>query len=141
MIISDLGAALTTLIMVAFLVTGKIEIWHIYLANAINSIFGTFQYPAFTAATTLLVPKKYLARASGMNEFAQALGELLSPVLAGVLLGIIQLSGIMFLDLTSFLFALATLLLVRFPQHKVTRSQENKKNLTIHTSHLRFPLS
>ena len=131
MIFSDLGAALSSLVIVFLLLTGKIEIWHIYLANAVSSICNAFQAPAFTAATTLLVPKKDLARASGMNELSEALGELLSPVLAGVLLGIIHLSGIIALDLASFLFALTTLLLVRFPSHKLRlgaeHNQENNK--------------
>lgn len=127
MIFSDLGAALSTLVMVFLLFTGKIEVWHIYLANAVSSICNAFQAPAFTAATTLLVPKKHLARASGMNELSEALGELLSPVLAGVLLGIIHLSGIIALDLASFLFAVTTLLFVRFPNHKLRRGAEHKQ--------------
>ena len=132
MILSDSGAALTTLIMVALLVTGKIQIWHIYLATAVSSSFSAFQWPAYSAATTLLVPKKHLGRASGMTQLAQGLGQLLAPILGGVLLGVIQLSGIFVLDLSSFLFALTTLLLVRFPHHNVTPSQ-----LTNQTSLLR----
>ncbi len=133
MILSDSGAAFITLTLAALLVvTGKIPIWHIYLASALISSFSAFQWPAYSAATTLLVPKKHLGRASGMTQLAQALGQLLSPVLGGVLLGIIQLSGMFVLDLSSFLFALTTLLLVRFPHHKVTPSyQTNKTSLLI----------
>ncbi|NEO43702.1 MAG: MFS transporter [Moorea sp. SIO4A3] len=127
MILSDSGAALSTLIMVFLLVTGKIQIWHIYLASVVISSFSAFQWPAYSAATTLLVPKKHLGRASGMTQLAQGLGQLLAPILGGVLLGVIQLSGIFVLDLSSFLFALTTLLLVRFPHHKVTQSQLTNK--------------
>ncbi len=128
MILSDSGAAFITLTLAALLVvTGKIPIWHIYLASALISSFSAFQWPAYSAATTLLVPKKHLGRASGMNQLAQALGQLLSPVLGGLLLGIIQLSGMFVLDLSSFLFALTTLLLVRFPHHKVTPSHQTNK--------------
>ena len=127
MILSDSGAAVSTLTIAALLFTGQIQIWHIYLATAVSSSFSAFQWPAYSAATTLLVPKKHLGRASGMIQFAQALGQLLAPVLGGVLLGVIQLSGIFVLDLSSFIFALTTLLLVRFPDHKVTQSQETNK--------------
>jgi MFS family permease len=127
MILSDSGAAVSTLTIAALLVTGQIQIWHIYLATAVGSSFSAFQWPAYSAATTLLVPKKHLGRASGMIQFAQALGQLLAPLLGGVLLGVIQLSGIFVLDLSSFVFALTTLLLVRFPDHKVTQSQETNK--------------
>ena len=127
MILSDSGAALSTLTMVALMVTGKMQIWHIYLASVVISSFSAFQWPAYKAATTLLVPKKHLGRASGMTQLAQSLGQLLAPILGGILLGVIQLSGIFVLDLSSCLFALTTLLLVRFPHHKVTRSQQTNK--------------
>ena len=128
MILSDSGAAFITLTLAALLVvTEKIPIWHIYLASALISSFSAFQWPAYSAATTLLVPKKHLGRASGMTQLAEALGQLLSPVLGGLLLGIIHLSGMFVLDLSSFLFALTTLLLVRFPHHKVTPSHQTNK--------------
>jgi hypothetical protein len=39
----------------------------------------------------MLVPKEHLPRASGMVQSAQACAQLISPLLAGVLLGIVQL--------------------------------------------------
>ncbi|MEM9092189.1 MAG: MFS transporter, partial [Cyanobacteria bacterium P01_F01_bin.53] len=66
--------------------------------------------------------KKYLGRASGMIQLSQALGKLLAPILAGIFLSLIHLSGIFILDLVSFLIGLTTLLLVRFPHHKATSS-------------------
>lgn len=127
MILSDSGAALSTLTIAILLLAGKMHISHIYLASAVISGFSAFQWPAYTAATTLLVPKKYLGRASGMTHLAQSLGQLLSPILGGLLLEIIKLSGIFVLDLSSFLFALIILLLVRFPQHKIMQIQQTNQ--------------
>lgn len=130
MIISDSGAALSTLTIALLLVFEQIHVGHIYLiylATALSSIFSTFQWPAYSAAITLLVPKKQLGRANGMIQLAQALGQLVSPLLGGMLLLVIQLSGIIVLDFISFLFSLTILLLVRFPDHKVTKSQETNK--------------
>lgn len=127
MIVSDSGTALCTLTIAILLFTGNFQVWHIYIANALSSCFSAFQWPAYSAATTLLVPKKHLGRAGGMTQLSKGLGQLLAPVLGGLLLGIIQLSGIIILDLTTFVFALSTLLLVRFPRHKISKSQQNKK--------------
>ncbi|MBR8840318.1 MAG: MFS transporter [Stigonema ocellatum SAG 48.90 = DSM 106950] len=133
MILSDSGAALSTLTIALLLVSGQIhmgQIYLVYLATAVSSSFSAFQWPAYSAATTLLVPKKHLGRASGMIQLAQSLGQIISPLLGGVLLVVIHLSGIIVLDFISFLFSLTTLLLVRFPHHKVTQSQEiNKTSL------------
>src|SRR6476661_5342709 len=134
MILSDFGAALSTLAIALLLTTGRLETWHIYLATAVSSTFSAFQWPAYTATTTLLVPKQHLGRASGMTQMGQALAQLISPVLAGILLGIIQLQGIILLDFATFLFALVSLLLVRFPNAKTTPAREAGKGSLLHSA-------
>ncbi len=118
MILSDSGAGLSTLVVVLLLLAGRLEVWHIYLTNAVSSIFSAFQWPAYSAATTLLVPKKHLGRASGMVQFSEAAARIFSPVLGGLLVVTIQLSGVISIDITTFIFSLVTLLLVRFPRPK-----------------------
>jgi MFS transporter, DHA3 family, macrolide efflux protein len=124
MILSDTGAALSTLAMASLLMSGQIQTWHICLVTAVSSSFSAFQFPAYRAATTLLVPKKNLGRAVGMIEFAQAIGQLIAPMLGGILLEIIQISGIFLLDLGSFVFSAIVLLLVRFPRHQSIEKQQ-----------------
>lgn len=127
MILSDSAAGLSTLAIALLLVAGRLEVWHIYLAAAWGSTFSAFQWPAYAAATTLLVPKKHLGRVSGMTQLGQAVAQLISPVLAGVLLVTIKLQGVILLDFTTFLCALVTLLLVRFPDAKTTAAPEAGK--------------
>jgi DHA3 family macrolide efflux protein-like MFS transporter len=57
MILSDIGVGLIALVIFLLLVTGRFEIWHIYVVSALLSTFSAFQWPAYTATTTLLVPK------------------------------------------------------------------------------------
>ncbi len=116
MILSDTGAGLSTLAMVLLFAAGRLEVWHIYVATAISSILGAFQWPAYIAATTLLVPKQHLGRASGMLQMARGVAQIVAPVLAGSLLGVIGLEGIVLLDLATFLVALGTLLVIRLPR-------------------------
>lgn len=118
MILSDSGAAASTLAIALLLGTGRLQIWHIYLATGISSTFSAFQWPAYRAAISTIVPKEQLGRASGMTQLGEAAAQLVSPVLAGFLLGIIQLHGIILLDFATFLFSLVTLLLVRFAEVK-----------------------
>jgi len=124
MILSDSGSALCTLSMALLLLANRLEVWHIYLAMGLSSTFSAFQWPAYSAATTLLVPKKHLGRASGMVQFGQALAQIISPTLAGVLMGIIQVQGIILIDFATFFFALFTLLLVRIPRPERTAAGE-----------------
>ena len=124
MILSDSGAGLSTLAIALLLLTGWLEIWHIYLAMAISSICKGLQKPTYYSMTTLLVEKKHFGRASGMVQLSQGGKQLFSPVLAGMLIVMIQLQGVILIDFVTFLFALVTLLIVRFPQPK--RSNDGK---------------
>jgi MFS family permease len=127
MIFSDSGAGLSTLVIAFPLATGCLEIWHIYLVTAAISTFSAFQLPAYSAATTLLVPKQHLDRANGMIQMGVGVAQLISPVLGGVLLATIQLPGVILLDCATFLFALVTLLSIRFPKAKTTAAGEAGK--------------
>jgi len=122
MILSDAGAGLCTLTIAFLLLEGRLEVWHIYIMMAISSTFSAFQWPAYSAATTLLVPKEHFGRASGMVQISEAVAQIASPVLAGALMGIIQVQGVILLDFASFLFAVFTLLVVRVP-HPVSTAE------------------
>ena len=123
MILADIGSALTSLAAVMVLFTGELQIWHIYIMVMLNSVCGAFQEPAYMASVTMLVPKKDLARASGMMQLGQALSPLLTPLLAGVLFVAVGLQGIFLIDFITFFFAIGSLLIVHIPQPKVVEEQ------------------
>ncbi|MBD2695248.1 MFS transporter, partial [Anabaena catenula] len=66
------------------------------------------------------VQKQHLSRANGMTQLSEALARLLSPICGGFLVIVIQLQGVILIDLVTFLFALVTLLIVEFPKQKTT---------------------
>ncbi|MGK7948459.1 MAG: MFS transporter [Xenococcaceae cyanobacterium] len=125
MILGDSGAGLNTLVIALLIATGSLEIWHIYLTTAISSTFSAFQRPAYSAAIAQLVSKQHLSRAGGMTQLGEAFAQLIAPMLAGMLLVTIKLKGIIAIDFATFLFALVTLLLVRFPNIKTSITQKS----------------
>lgn len=127
MILSDCGAGFCTLAIAALLYTQHLSVWHIYVATGLTSIFSTFQWPAYVAATTLLVPKRHLTRASGMVQTGQAISRILSPIIAGVLIVTIDIWGVLIIDFATFLFAVTTLLLTRIPSPVVTSEGEKAR--------------
>jgi DHA3 family macrolide efflux protein-like MFS transporter len=120
MILSDAGAGLCTLSVALLFVAGRLEVWHIYIAMAASSTFGAFQWPAYSAATTLLVPKEHFGRASGMVQLSEAAAQIASPVMAGALMGVIQVQGVILIDFATFLFAVFTLLFSHVPKPEKT---------------------
>lgn len=115
LLLSDFGAALCTLAIALLFRAEALELWHIYLLVGVGSLFNHIQWPAYTAATTLLVPKRQFGRASGMMQLGAAASEVVAPVLAGLLVVEIGLAGVIFIDFATFLVAAATLFLVRIP--------------------------
>jgi len=116
LVLSEAGAALTPLVIVVLISVDRLEIWPIYIIVAISAAFRAFQFPAFSAATTMLVPKDQLGRASGMTQLAGGIGQLIAPVLAGVLLTLIGLAGVFVIDVLTFVFSIITLLIITIPK-------------------------
>ncbi|MBV9389914.1 MAG: MFS transporter [Chroococcidiopsidaceae cyanobacterium CP_BM_ER_R8_30] len=116
MLLANLGAGLGTLAIAILLFVGQLKIWHLYLFTASNSTWSAFQLPAYAAATTLLVPKHHLSRASGLIHLGESIARLIAPILAGILIVVIKIQGVLQLSFATFLFALLTLLIVQFPE-------------------------
>lgn len=131
MMVTDLGAGLMTLAILGLYATGSLEIWHLFVAEALTGFFEAFQVPAYTAVTTLLIPKNQYARASGMNSMAHSAAQIGGPVLAGLLLGFIHIEGVMIVDIATVIVALLTLLIVRFPTIKVDEAEQAQKTNTL----------
>ena len=127
MFISDAGASLCTLSMCLLLFAGRLQVWEIYIAMSISSTITAFQWPAYSAATTLLVSKEHLSRASGMVQIAEAVAQIGSPAIAGVMMGIFPIYLILVVDYGTYLFALFTLLITRFPKPEVTAESKTRQ--------------
>lgn len=120
LILADCGAALTTLAVAMILVSGNLQVWHIYLTTAISSAFSAFQEPAYRASITMMVPKKDLARAGGIQQIGFAIQSILTPLIASVLYLSVGLEGVILIDFATFFIAIGALLVVRIPQPRAT---------------------
>lgn len=121
MMLSDLGSGVATIGILVIFFTGRLELWHLFVANAITGTFQTFQWPAYSAAITMIVPKKHYARAHAMNELAGNTSGIFAPLLAGALLPFMGLGGILTIDVVTFTVAIGALLVVVIPQPKTTQ--------------------
>lgn len=128
LIITHLCEGLCILILLALITFGQLEIWHIYLKNILSSIIITFQTPAYKASITSLVPKENLTRASGMFQLAIGVQKIISPLIAGSLLDIVHVKGVLFIELITLSIAIFTLVVVRFgePSQTVNVLAENQ---------------
>lgn len=120
MMVSDLTAVLATGGILVLHATGNLQIWHLYIAAAINGLGNTFQWPAYSAAISTMMPKENYSRANGMMSVVESGPAVVAPLLAGLLLPIINLTGILVIDVVTFFIAIFTLILVHIPQPEKT---------------------
>jgi len=125
--VSDAGAALGTAILLVLFYTGKAQIWHLYTVAALMGIFETFQYPAYSAVVTTIVPKEQYARANGMRSVVGSASGIAAPLLAGALLLVIDIPAFLVIDLVTFGLALLTLLIVVIPQPERSAGQSEER--------------
>ncbi len=110
MLVCDLLAAAGTVVVLVLLKNGQLAPWHMYVLNAINGLMNTVQQPASDVAATLLVPKKYYQKTSGLRSFSSSLNTILHPVIASALFGFFGMEAVIAVDLATFAIAFVTLL-------------------------------
>lgn len=120
MMVSDLAAVLATAAILILQATGNLQFWHLFVANVFYGLGNTFQWPAYSAAISTMVKKEQYGRANGLMSLMEAGPGVLAPILAGALLPIIGLTGLLAIDVFTFFVAIGALLIVHVPQPERT---------------------
>ncbi len=116
MIAADSLTALTILGLSFLFAVNIVELWHIFLIMLLGASFGAFHFPAMQASTTLMVPRQHLARVGGMNQALNGASNIVAPPLGAVLYVLLPMQSILFIDISSAVFAVLCLALIKVPQ-------------------------
>jgi MFS transporter, DHA3 family, macrolide efflux protein len=127
MMLSDIGAGAGTIAILLLQAAGVLSPWHLYVTSAVMGLANAFQWPAYSASISLMVPKQQLGRVNGMMSLLEAGPGVIAPLLAGALLGIIGLTGILFIDVATFVLAVLALAVVFVPQPPKTEEGEQAR--------------
>ena len=122
--LSDLAAGMATLVILGLYTTGNLQIWHLYVAGAFTGVFESFQFPAFSAAISTMLPKSQYGRANGMLSLTESASSIAAPVLAGLLLAVIGIGGILVIDAVTFVFAVSMVVFIVIPQPQRTTTDD-----------------
>ncbi len=119
MLVCDVFAAICTMIVFVLYRTNSLMVWHLYILNMISGLMNTVQQPASEVALTLIMPKKYYQKTSGLRSLSSSLISVLNPLIATALYSLIGLNGVIAVDISSFMIAFLTLLFfVEIPDKK-----------------------
>lgn len=127
MLVCDTVAAFTTVAMLTLLHFDALEIWHLYVINAVNGLMNTVQQPASEVAVTRILPEKYYQKVGGLRYFSNSLNTILKPIIATAVLGIAGMGAIVAFDLFSFGIAfLALAFAIKIPESKADCAKQDK---------------
>ncbi len=102
--------ALTSLLTGVLVVTGTVQLWHIYLLAFVQGVAAALDNPARQTFVSEMVPHESLSNAVGLNSASFNAGRLIGPGLAGLVIAAVDTGPAFFLNTLSFvavLFALA----------------------------------
>jgi DHA3 family macrolide efflux protein-like MFS transporter len=116
MLVADGFVALVSAWLAYLFWSGSMSVWHVYVAMLAREAGGAFHWPAMQASTSLMVPRKHLARVAGLNQTLQGALNIVAPPLGAILMSLLPLHGIMGIDVGTALFAIVPLLFIPIPQ-------------------------
>ena len=126
MVACDIFGALTTVAVLLLLKTGRLELHHLYILNALNGLMNTLQQPASEVAISLLTPKEHFQRVGSLSQLSSALTSVLTPACATALLSFGGMELVIGFDLiTCFITVAALAFAVRIPQSTSEESEES----------------
>lgn len=113
MMLGDGLSALGLIYILICMMTGGARLYQICIGVCISSIFSSLLEPSYRATITdLLTPEEY-TKASGMVSLAGSARYLISPLLAGLLLGVADIRLLLVIDIATFFLTVVCTAVVR----------------------------
>ena len=128
MIWSDLIAGLSTVAVLLLYISGGLQIWHLYFVAVVTGTVGIFQSLAYSTSITTMISKAQYTRASGLISLGEYSSVIAAPLLAGILMTVIGLAGILLIDVVTFLFAVSTLAAIHIPRATALKQDEIQRS-------------
>ncbi len=120
MVLLDVMSAVLLIIYAAILLNGSDRVWIVAVVMIVLSTISTIYQPVVNTCIPVIVAKEHLVRANAIIQQVSSLSNFLGPILAGLLYGFFGITGVIILNLVSFLFAAILELFLDLPHEKVT---------------------
>lgn len=113
MMIGDGCSALGILYILFMMFVGDISLMQICTGVLISSVFSSLLEPAYRATVTDILSEEEFTKASGMISLSGSARYLLSPIIAGLLLGKYDIKLLLVIDICTFFLTLAAAAFVK----------------------------
>lgn len=118
--------ALTSLLTGILVVSGAVQLWHIYLLAFVQGVATALDNPARQTFVSEMVPHDSLSNAVGLNSASFNGARLIGPGLAGLVIAAFDTGPAFFLNALSFVAVLFALARMRTGELNITPRQRGK---------------
>jgi MFS transporter, DHA3 family, macrolide efflux protein len=126
MIIGDFGSAIGLVFILVMMYLNICNLWLIYIGVSISSVFVALQNPAYKASVTDLLDTELYSKASGLMQLAESSRYLISPIIAGILLGFWDIKNVLIIDILTFFVAISAVFFIKKNISNRTAGNESK---------------
>jgi hypothetical protein len=127
MMLTAVSRALLVAALAAFIWTGHVQIWQVYVLSFFFGVADAFAAPAAQTLLPSLLAPAQLPAANALSQGTQQLAMLAMPAPAGIIIAAFGVAAAFSIDAVSFLFIIAALLMLRDPPR--LESTEARKNI------------
>ena len=115
LIISQLTNVIINVVLATLILTGRIEVWHIYATAFLAGAVQAFQQPARQSLISDLVGREHLANAVALNSAIFNLMRSVGPAVAGGLIAVVGVDGSYYAQAALYLWATLWTVQMRVP--------------------------
>lgn len=94
------------------LLLGILKPWYLFIFTFINSTMETFCMSASSALMPVMLEEKYYLPAQGFSTSLSRFAELLGTAAAGIIVGLLGISGAIFIDSATFIIAAVIIIFI-----------------------------
>src|SRR5581483_2034833 len=113
LMLTQISTAMQALILATLVLSGAIQLWHIYLLALMLGLTNALDMPTRQSFVVEMVGKEYLTNAVALNSTVFNGARVVGPTLGGLTIAAIGVGGAFLLNGLSFLASISALLLMR----------------------------
>jgi len=129
LLLTNLGAGLSSVVLGVLVVTNSVELWHVYALALLLGIFTAIDSPIRVSFTSELVGKDDLANAVSLNSANFNVGRLVGPALSGYLIYYFGTGPSFLINTATYAVMVGTLLVIRDRDLHITAKPKRANKL------------
>jgi MFS transporter, DHA3 family, macrolide efflux protein len=132
LMVVEVGQALGSIVLFLDFISSSFQVWHLYAITLYQALFLAVQEPTTEASITMLIPDEYRDRANGIRQAVYPAAGMIAPIVTGFVYAFVRVSGVILVDITSFIVAVIILWRITIPQPQKAEKEEGAKSGFVH---------